>query len=65
MPISPSKVAAARAARKWTQRELSVRSQIPQPSIARIESGRQCNAKVDLVQRLAEALGKRVDDLLD
>ncbi len=50
----------ARRSAGLSQRELALRSGVPQPSIARIESGRTA-PRVDTLQRLLRACGVRLD----
>lgn len=50
----------ARRAAGLTQRELAERSGIPQPTIARIESGRQI-PRADTLDRLLRACGFQLD----
>lgn len=65
MPISPDKLKAARAKRGLSQTELAVRAALPQPTIGRIEGGRQCNVLVDTAKRIADALGVKIDALME
>ncbi|MGH9399053.1 MAG: helix-turn-helix domain-containing protein [Thermoanaerobaculia bacterium] len=50
----------ARRSAGFSQRELAVRSGVPQPAIARIESGRTM-PRADTLQRLLRACGVRLD----
>ena len=55
-------VRAARQSRRLTQRELARRTGIAQPTIARIESGRE-NPRLETVERLLEACGYVIEAL--
>jgi transcriptional regulator with XRE-family HTH domain len=45
-----------REAKRWTQAELAERSQVPQPTISRIESGKTSGVDFGVLEKLAEAL---------
>lgn len=62
--VKISKLAAVRKAKGLTQRKLSFLSGVPRVSIARYETGKVSpNARA--LERLATALGVRMDDLVD
>ena len=46
-----------REAKKWSQAELARRSRVPQPTISRIEAGETRSVNLDILERLADALG--------
>ena len=50
----------ARNARGFSQRELADRSGLPQPAVARIESG-HTNPRIDTLKTLLRACGVRID----
>lgn len=64
MPIDPSKVASLRHKRKLTQSEAARRAGMAQSNWARIENGERVNPSVSIAQRMAAALGCKVDTLL-
>jgi len=47
-----------------TQVELAAKARITQPYLAQLESGVRLNPSLDVLKRLAEALGVAVRDLL-
>lgn len=57
-------LARVRKAKGLTQRKLSVLSGVHRVSIARYESGR-VSPNIRVLERLAKALGVRIDDLVD
>lgn len=64
MPTLADQLRQQRERRGWTQLELSRRSGVPQPSISRIEAGDRLQPRVQLVARLAKALGVPVEYLV-
>jgi transcriptional regulator with XRE-family HTH domain len=63
-------IAKYRNAKGWTQEQLAERSGVHRVTIAKIESGQSANVGLDVIEKLADALGvkdpgklvKRVDD---
>ena len=53
-----------RLRRGWTQKELSERSEVPQPMISDIESGKVINPTIGTLIRLARAIRCAVADLI-
>lgn len=62
--ILANRVATVREARRLSQGELARISGVPQPTIARVESGVIKSPGAAILKRLAEALSTPVDDLL-
>lgn len=58
------KIKEMRMKRGWTQKELSIRSGVPQPMISDIETGQVPNPTISTVCRLAHALGCFIEDLI-
>lgn len=53
-----------RKGRRWTQERLSEESGVDQVTISHIETGRIKRTSIEKMQRLAEALGVRINELL-
>jgi transcriptional regulator with XRE-family HTH domain len=54
-----------RTRRGLTQVQLAKKAKMPQPYVARLESGAETNPKLDALRRLAKALGVKPSRLLD
>jgi transcriptional regulator with XRE-family HTH domain len=54
-----------RTARGLTQVALAKKVKMPQPYVARLESGAETNPKLDALRRLAKALRCKVSELVD
>lgn len=63
MPLDPSKIRALLDAKGWTQAELSNRTGIARPNIARILSGDRTDPNLSTAERLAKALGCKLTRL--
>ena len=57
------KVSGRRRKKNWTQEDLAREAGVPQSVISRIERGERKNPSIDVVRRLAEALGVTIDYL--
>jgi len=64
MPIDPKKITALRHKRNLTQAGAAKRAGMAQSNWARIENGERTNPTIDIAQRIAAALGCKVDTLL-
>lgn len=53
-----------RQKRGWTQKELSERSEVPQPMISDIESGKVSNPTVGTLIKLAHAMRCAIEDMI-
>lgn len=58
------KIKRLRERKGLTQVELAAKARITQPYLAQLESGVRLNPSLDVLKRLAEALGVAVRDLL-
>jgi transcriptional regulator with XRE-family HTH domain len=67
-PISASalgaRLAKARRARGWSQRQLAIRSGVSSSTVSRLELGLRRSAGIEVVIQLAEGLGCAVEDLI-
>ena len=57
------RIKAARLARGWSQTQLALEANVPQPVISRLESGGRDAVMLDVAKRLAIALGVSIDFL--
>lgn len=57
------RIKALREAKGWTQNHLAEVAEVPQPTIWRLERGLIRNPKMELLRKLARALGVTVDEL--
>lgn len=64
MPLDPAKIVARRMKLKLTQSEAATLAGMHQSNWSRIENGERTNPSLDTVQRIAAALGCKVDTLL-
>ena len=53
-----------RESRGLSQRELSIRARIPQPTVGYLETGRRTGLTVETARRIADALGISLDRLV-
>ncbi len=63
-PEMDGKIKRLRERKGLTQVELAAKARITQPYLAQLESGVRLNPSLDVLRRLAEALGVAVRDLL-
>ena len=56
MPLDPSKIKSRREALKLSQAEAADRAGITQPQWARLESGRNADARISTIEAVARAL---------
>jgi transcriptional regulator with XRE-family HTH domain len=63
-PEMDGKLKRLRERKGLTQVELAAKARITQPYLAQLESGVRLNPSLDVLKRLAEALGVAVRDLL-
>ena len=59
-----AKIKAWRAKKDMTQDELAKKSDIPYPTLAKIESGAVQNPSIETVVKIAEGLGITLDQLI-
>jgi len=56
-------IRALREAKGWTQNRLANEAEVPQPTIWRLEKGLIRNPKMEVLRKVAHALGATVDQL--
>ena len=59
------KIKTLREAKGWSQVELAKQARVARPYLVRLESGERKNPSLDILQRLAKALGVPVAGLLE
>jgi transcriptional regulator with XRE-family HTH domain len=63
MPVSPEKIKQRRGS--YRQAEIAPRAEMSAQQWNDIESGRKPDPRVSTLERMAQAMGCKVDDLLD
>jgi transcriptional regulator with XRE-family HTH domain len=62
--VNAGRIRALREAKGWSQRELARRAKVRQPSLSAIETGQAKRIDVAMLERIANALGADLVDLV-